>query len=193
MSPTRKIILFLALALIVILYAVVNNPKEDNNVSIIKNRKDFSPEIEVEINNPITVTPNSNGLIDTKNWPTYKSDDFGFQIKYPTGWGIEKLYSQYSKDEIVFLTFSPVYEDFFVGISISNTPFEEVVKSESSEDLISTKNINIGRIGSVLQITRDNPYESDVSYVFRHGDYTYAMRTSSDLGPAMLATLIFVR
>ena len=192
MTRSQKFILFTTLALIVILYALMNSLREGVKASPTKVRKDFSPEIEVEINNPINIIPASDGLIDTRNWSIYKSDDFGFQIKYPTGWGIEKIYSPYTKNETLFLTFSNPSEDFFVGITISNTPFEEVVESESNEDLFSTEKLNIRGIGSVVQITRANPYESDVSFVFQRGDYTYTMRSSPDLGRVMLATLTFI-
>ena len=193
MTLTRKIVLFLALVIIVLLYTVMSDLKEDNDVPVIKDLKDFSPKTEVEINNPITITPNSNGLIDTKDWPIYENDDFGFQIKYPTGWGIEKIYSPYTKSETLFLTFSNPPEDFFVGITISNTPFEEVVESEKGGDyLISTEKFNTKGIGSVLQITKTSSYESDVIFVFHYGDNTYAMRSSPNLGRAMLATLTFI-
>jgi hypothetical protein len=192
MTRSQKIILFTALALIIILYALMNSLRQNEKLPTVKNRKDFSPKTEVEITNPIAVIPKRDGFIDTQNWPVYRGEDLGFEIRYPTGWGIKRLYSVYAKDEIVFLIFSPVPYDFSAGISILNTPFEKVVESESSKNLISTEKINIGELGSVLQITRANSYDEDVSFVFQHGNYTYVMRSSSDLGRAMLATLTFI-
>ena len=196
MTRSKRVILFFALALFVLLYALVNHLREREipnlTTSNVNNYRDFSPKIEVPITDPIVITPEHDGSINTRDWPVYKGEDLGFEIRYPTGWGIKRLYSPYIKDEIVFLTFSPVPEDFFVGISISNTPFEKAVESESSKNLISTEEINVVGLGSVLRITRTNSFDSDVSYVFRRGNYTYVMRASPDLGRAMLATLTFI-
>lgn len=199
MSKTKKFTLVFIIAIIVLLYAVVNNLGKNTSIvdtvpiSTAPIRRDFSPKVEVQITNPINVVTKRDGSIDTQNWPVYQSADLGLEIKYPTGWGVKWLRSLANKDELVFLTFSPVPEDFFVGISISNIAFEEAVKLESEKNLISTEKINIGTIGPVLQITRFNPHDdSDVSYVFKRGNYTYIMRSSSDLGQAMLATLSFI-
>ena len=196
MTRSKKVILFLAIALIVVLYALANHLRQGGVVlpltSTNNNRRDFSPKTEVEIADPISITPKPDGSIDTRNWPVYKGEDLGLEIKYPIGWGVKRLYSPYVKDEIVFLTFSPVPYDFLVGISISNTLFEKAIESESSKKLISTEKINIEGLGSVLQITRANSFDEDVSFIFQHGNYTYVMHASSDLGRAMLATLVFI-
>ena len=182
------------LAMVLFSYALVNYFKQHGGevVPVTKNRRDFSPKIELQISNPITIVPSSDGTIDTQNWPVYKSADLGFEIKYPTGWGIKRLYSTYVEGEIVFLAFSPVPEDFFISINILTTPFAKVVESESGKNLISTKTVTTSGISLISQITKGNPLNPDTSYVFYRDNYTYIMRGPLDLMHAMLATFSFI-
>lgn len=67
MTRAKKAILFLALALIVLLYAVVNNLKKNTNTADLASASLTS---------------------DVNKWPTYRNEKYGFEVKYPAGWEI---------------------------------------------------------------------------------------------------------
>ena len=195
MTRSQKFILFTALALFVIIYALMNSLRQGGvappPTSTNNNRRDFSPKTEVQITDPISIAPKPDGSINTQNWPVYRSTDLGFEIKYPTGWGIKKAYSN-EKDVVFSLYFSSVPHDFFVNLTIFTTPLNQIIESESGQNPISVKTIALGNVKSVLQIKRGEKSNPEVSYIFQRGVYTYVMRGLSDLERAMLATLVFI-
>ena len=130
MTRSRKIILFLALALIVVLYALANNLREKappRNQSTWINYDDLNRS-KYEI--PISDSPMDFTAALTSNvneWPTYRNEQFGFSLKYPPGWGVT---NQRFEGDVWFIGFTHSEHDFFFGMSITRDSLEDKIELE---------------------------------------------------------------
>ncbi len=75
MTRTKKLILVVAIATIVLLYAVVNHLKQDTT-NAITNPTEFPTTLD-------------DALISAVNkWPIFRNEKYGFEVRYPVGWEI---------------------------------------------------------------------------------------------------------
>ncbi|MBI2100925.1 MAG: hypothetical protein HYT47_02815 [Candidatus Vogelbacteria bacterium] len=92
---------------------------------------------EIQISDPIEVKPDPiTGEINTNDWPIYRNETLGFEIKYPNGWGI--IHLERKKDRSHYFAIKSVSHDADVGLG--------VIAAETAE----------GEIARVIEEDRDN-------------------------------------
>lgn len=190
MTRPKKIILFVALALIVIFYALANNLRESDQPII--SRQPINPNSRYEI--PISDSPmdfTTALTSDVNEWPIYRNEQFGFSLKYPPGWGVT---NEKFGEDVWFIGFRFSPHDFFFGVSISRDPLEDKIELEKGKDFL---RLEEGPKADGVKITKivhslDEYYqENTISYVFVHRDYSFALRINSEFFRLILPTLRF--
>lgn len=193
MTPTRKLILFLALALIVFLYAVANNlGKNEPTVSQPRTLIPIDSNSRYEI--PISDSPMDYTVAltsDVNNWPIYRNEQFGFSLKYPPGWGVT---NEKFEGNTWFIGFAESEHDFNFGLSITRDSLEDKINLEKGNDFWRLeKGPEVDSVKIVKIIFPPNEYykENIITYVFAHRGYSFGLRGDPWLLHLALPTLHF--
>ncbi|MFH1170711.1 MAG: hypothetical protein V1704_04100 [Candidatus Vogelbacteria bacterium] len=196
MARSQKFILFTALALIVILYALMNSLRGSNsgrpliNKPTIINYNDLNnSRYEIPISDSpmdFTVALTS----DVNTWPTYRNEQFGFSLKYPPGWGVT---NEKFKGDTWFIGFSFSPHDFFFGMSITRDSLEDKITLEKGTDFLRMEEVpDIDGVKIVKIFSHPTEYSPEISsYVFENNGYSFAFRIDPEFFRLILPTLHF--
>ncbi len=193
MTKSKKVILIIALALIMILYAVVNNREKTLP-------QDGTPTVNYDDRNrskyeiPISDSPMDFTTALTSNvndWPTYRNEQFGFSIKYPPGWGVT---NEKFDGDVWFISFRFSPHDFFFGMSITRDSLENKIELEKGKDFLRLEEgpkIDGVKITKVVHSLNEYYQENPISYVFENNGYSFALRIDSEFFRLILPSLHF--
>lgn len=192
MTRLEKIVLFIALALVVILYTLANSLKRNEPLTISRQPQSIDSNLRYEI--PISDSPMDFTTALTSNinqWPTYRNEQFGFSIKYPPGWGVT---NQKFGDDTWFIGFHFSPHDFFFGMSITRDSLEDKIELEKGKDFLRLEEgpkIDGVKITKVVHSLNEYYKENIISYVFENNGYSFAFRIDSEFFRFVLPTLHF--
>ena len=176
MTRSKKVILFLALAFIVILYALANNlrQKEKERPLPVQDSK-----YEIPISSPI----------DVSKWQTYRNSKYGFEVKYPTGLKIDV--SKQQNLEGLYLSFLNEGTDI-AGLGIfKGTISKDVLDRISPRPEV--KNLVINGINMVnLSDTDYDLYFEKNDLVYYFSGTLFAQETDGEIIRMIIATFRFL-
>ena len=76
---------------------------------------------DVPIGEPAPLVRDASGKIDTTSWPIYRNEQYGFEIKYPPGLGVQNVLPSYRATGDVFMVFfKKVPEDSEAQVIVEN-------------------------------------------------------------------------
>ncbi|MEK7610491.1 MAG: hypothetical protein AAB468_01965 [Patescibacteria group bacterium] len=74
---------------------------------------------DVPIGEPAPLVRDASGKIDTTSWPVYRNEQYGFEIKYPPGLGVQNVGTDIHTPERIFVVyFKKVQEDSVAGVIV---------------------------------------------------------------------------
>lgn len=140
-----------------------NQPVAENNIPLSAQAGLSPSSNEGELKDTATSTEKNAGdtatstdEIDTSDWKIYRNEEYGFKMKYPNGWVVEKY-----DTEILFGTPESVSGGYIWGISIYQLDeLEKIIaqngsqfydRKESRSDIIVNKKLK----GIIVTITTD--------------------------------------
>ena len=189
MTLTRKIILFLALVIIALLYTVMSDLKKAEPDAV--NYDDLNrSRYEIPISDsPMSFADALTSNVDT--WPTYRNEQFGFSLKYPPGWGVT---NEKFDGDVWFVGFTESVHDFNFGLSITRDSLEDKIELEKGDDFLRLEDgqeVDGVKIIKVVHSLSEYYQENDISYVFVHREYGFGLRGDPWLLRLALPTLHF--
>ena len=192
MTRSQKFILFTALALIVVLYALMNSLRQNEPLIVPRQPQRIDSISRYEI--PISDSPMDFTLAltsDVNTWPTYRNEQFGFSLKYPPGWGVT---NEGFAGDVWSIGFSESEHDANFGFSISRDSLDDKIILEKGNNFLRLeKGPEVDGVKIVKIIFPLNEYykENIISYVFTHRDYGFGLRGDPWLLHLTLPTLSF--
>ena len=110
------------------------NKKTVNEVknNDIDNKASTTGEVKTDVKDAeITEeAPEITSDIDTSDWKTYRNEEYGFEVKYPIEWAIDK--DKTNNSEVVFV--------------MKDVPGRESIKVEKNADYTSYENLKISKL-----------------------------------------------